>query len=294
MNEKKDNKLAFIFTPIPFVLLRAYDLLTKNDRDLLVQIASFGPNGCFFSVDKITEKILVCGEPAFYRSVYKLKHLKLIKFKRGNRKMSNRYFFETDPRNWRLTEDLHKKIQEDAGKLGISDLKFNNEPFPNVFGFVTSFNICYPSYKIENSKKIKNSQENYRQPVVEDDSYLQITKWQNRIEQMERSKTTFLIIKNYNYFSQNITAYKAWKDGMLNEYSATETEKRYIKALIDKFELIAKNPKSEFEKQCFVLMEALLNDGKSGFEIEGALLKLKNRYDQETTLQAPVDGDPEK
>ncbi|MBK7962248.1 MAG: hypothetical protein IPK04_14345 [Bdellovibrionales bacterium] len=63
MNEKKDNKLAFIFTPIPFVLLRAYDLLTKNDRDLLVQIASFGPNGCFLSVDKITEKILVCGEP---------------------------------------------------------------------------------------------------------------------------------------------------------------------------------------------------------------------------------------
>ncbi|MBK9322977.1 MAG: hypothetical protein IPM97_08560 [Bdellovibrionaceae bacterium] len=37
-----------------------------------------------------------------------------------------------------------------------------------------------------------------------------------------------------------------------------------------------------------------MSDGKSGFEIEGALLKLKNRYDQESALQASVDGDPGK
>lgn len=281
MNEKQNNKLAFIFTPIPFVILRAYDLLTKNDRDLLVQIASFGSNGCFFSVNKITERILVCGEPAFYRSVYKLKHLKLIRFQRGNRKIPNRYFFESDPQKWRLTEDLSRKIQEDALKLGISDFRFVHEQFPNLIGFITSFNICYPSHKIELSRKIKATQENYRQPVVEEDSYRDITKWQNRIEQMERNKTTFFIIKNYSYFNQNVASFRAWRDGLLNEYSASEAEKRYIKALIEKFELIAKNPKSEFEQKCFALMNQMTSDGKSGFEIEGALLKLKFQSDQE-------------
>ncbi len=289
MNEKKEKR-DYYFTSVPSVLIRAYDLLSKNDRDLLIQIISYHPNSCFLTVDKLTEQILVCGEQAFYRSVYKLAHLKLIHFKRGNRSKPNHYMFEPDPQKWRLTKSLHEQLASDAKAIKDKDLTFANEPFPNVYGFIASFNLCYPDYKIEVPKK---SEIQNPTPVVTDDISVNIQKWFNRMEQMARNTSTFYIIKNYNYFDEQVAAFKAWGKGELTEYSACEAEKRYIKLLVEKFDLISKNPKSEFEQNCFALMQKLLDDGKAGWQIEGELVKLKRQYDEEKAVQAPVQVDPE-
>lgn len=287
MNEKKEKK-DYYFTSVPSVLVRAHDLLSKNDRDLLIQIISYYPNSCFLTVNKLTEQILVCGEKAFYRSVYKLAHLKLIHFKRGNRSKPNYYTFEPDPQKWRLTKELHEQLSFDAKAIKEKELIFVNEPFPNAYGFISSFNLCYPDFKIDLPKRIETETKNPEPSSTEDISVI-IQKWFNRMEQMARNTSTFYIIKNYNYFDQQVIQYQAWRQGELVEYSACEAEKRYIKLLIEKFELISKNPKSEFEQKCFAMMKQLSDDGKAGWEIEGELVKLKNQYDLEMSLQTPVN-----
>ena len=283
MKEKKEAKINYLFTPVPFVLLRDYNLLNKNDRDLLVQIASFGPNGCFLTVNKLTENVLVCGEKAFYTSVYKLKHLKLIRFRRGNRTKSNHYSFEFDATKWRLTEKMSQQLIDDAKKMGIQNFSFEVDPFPNVYGFIVSYNSCYPSHPIELPQKnetasvIKKSDASGGNlPSASDMQYLEIQSWLNRLEQMEKNNSSFYVICNINHFSVAVAEYKAWRSGLLSDYPASETQKRYISKLIEKFELIKRNPKSEFEEKCFKLMGELSLNGMTGLEIEEALRKLKS------------------
>ncbi|NOT80478.1 MAG: hypothetical protein HOP07_15915 [Bacteriovoracaceae bacterium] len=158
MNDKK----MFFFKMIPQRLLEAHTLLDNLDRGLLVEIIKYHPKDCFLSVDYLTEVVLVCGEKAFYRSVYKLQMLGLIGFKRGdrkskNRRQSNHYWFIDDPSYWRLPKDLANQVKADHLALGGGELVFKEKGFTNELGFKITFNLTHPKHQIkrkERSKKI--------------------------------------------------------------------------------------------------------------------------------------------
>lgn len=295
MSERREIRYNFIFTAIPAILLKAHDLLNKNDRDLLAQIICAGPNGCFMTVDRLTEKILGCGEPAFYRSVYKLKHLRLISFRRGNKTKANLYKFESDCQKWRLTADMHRQLVEHAKKCNIDNFQMQTEPFPNLFGFITSYNSVYASHPLEFPKKKNfsepepihalsdpmNSTSKTEATPIKDVQFTESRLWQNRIEQMEKNNSFYYVIRNINYFSKAVEQYKAWKEGVLTEYSACSLEKKYISTLIQKYEVILKHPFSDFESQCFEIMRKCIEGGYSGEQTEREIRLFKIEYDKQ-------------
>ena len=178
---------------------------------------------------------------------------------------------------------MQEILARHAKKISGKDLVFEHEAFPNIYGFLVSFNICYPKYAIELPKAQKKIEDPVRAPIEQD-----YRTWQNRSEQMAKNNTSIYVLKNYNYLEAHVSAYKAWKDGVLADYLAGEIEKKYIKELIEKFEIVAKNPKSEFEKKCFSVMKKLSNEGKNGFEIDAELRKLEAEYKQ--GLQTPANN----
>lgn len=156
-----EDKAKFYFKRVPSKILKADNLLDNTDRGLLVRISLFHPNPCFLSVNYLTEKVLGCGEKAFYRSVLKLQFLGLIEFKRGkrarpNRKNPNTYTLIDDPTQWRLPQPLADEIKVDFAKLGFGDLIFKKDPFPNELGFKIAFNKTHPSYLIKIKSEVDN------------------------------------------------------------------------------------------------------------------------------------------
>lgn len=254
-----DNKAKFLFNRIPTRLLRAHTLLDNIDRGLLEQIASWYPNDCFYSVNYLTEVVLGCGEKAFYRSIYKLRMLGLIEFKRGNRKKPNHYIFVADPSCWKLPTPLSQLIQTDHIALGFGKLVYGHEPFPNELGFKLAFNSSYPKHKIK--LKISSTEAKDISPRKEDLNPID-REWFNRYD---------ILISEHITNSKIIADYFKYKNELLKinieDNGLSDFQKKYLLELKDKFDQLSKSPDCTDTLNLLKLANELDNDGNNAEEI---------------------------
>lgn len=266
MNEKK----MFYFKMVPQRLLEAHTLLDNLDRGLLVEIIKYHPKDCFLSVDYLTEVVLICGEKAFYRSVYKLQMLGLIGFKRGNRKsedrrQSNRYWFVDDPRFWRLPKDLANQIKADYLTLGGGELVFKDKGFLNELGFKIAFNLSHQKHQIKRKKCPKKVLTGM--PVREDLKPSEL-EYRKRLENLVREDFPASgIISNFYRQKDEIMIAKKAADGEMDFY-----EKQYFLELDSKFQELSKKPEQSPDVlKLLSLGTDLENKGLDGQEIAEAL-----------------------
>lgn len=119
MNEpnQKRRELSIHFTPIYNVLIQSLDLrLSRIERSLAILFASYQSNGCNWSREKL-KKYCECGPYHLERAIRRLQFMHIIKVVRGGwrqnkpaRRESNRYIFEPNPYNWRVTKDTQEMI----------------------------------------------------------------------------------------------------------------------------------------------------------------------------------------
>ncbi len=161
MSKKMDTQ--FLFTIIPFRLIREHSLLTSAERDMLIQIISFGKSGCFYSIEtwrKITER----GDHAIYRGLYKLQLLGIISIYKGNRKAyskqstSNLYRYKPDPAGWNLPTFIQDKLNADLKAMDREPIHFK-DGFKSLNHFIHSFNTLHPTYAIKNIGDVNESKE---------------------------------------------------------------------------------------------------------------------------------------
>ncbi len=239
------DKKMFYFKMVPQRLLEAHTLLDNLDRGLLVEIIKYHPKDCFLSVDYLTEVVLVCGEKAFYRSVYKLQMLGLIGFKRGDRKsedrrQSNRYWFIEDPSLWRLPKDLANKVKADYLTLGFGELVFKGKGFPNELGFKITFNLSHPKHQIK--RKVRPKKILTGTPVSEDLKPTEL-EYRKRLENLVRDDFPASgIIANFYKQKDEILVAKEALDGEIGVY-----EKKYLLELDLRFSGFGKTPEQSID-----------------------------------------------
>lgn len=170
MNKKTDTQ--FIFTIIPFRLMREHSLLTSAERDMLIQIISFGKSGCFYSIEnwrKITER----GDHAIYRGLYKLQLLGIISIYKGNRRAysnqntSNLYRYKPNPADWNLPIFLQEKLNADLKAMNKEPIQFK-DGFKSLNHFVHSFNTLHSTYAIKSIDDVEQAPEPIEQLSAED------------------------------------------------------------------------------------------------------------------------------
>jgi hypothetical protein len=236
MNEKK----MFYFKMVPQRLLEAHTLLDNIDRGLLIEIIKYHPKDCFLPVDYLTEVVLVCGEKAFYRSVYKLQMLGLIGFKRGDRRskdrrQSNHYWFVDDPSSWRLPKDLANQVKADYSTLGLGELIFKERGFPNELGFKIAFNVSHPKHQIK--RKVRPKKNLTGVPVKEDLKPSEL-EYRKRLENLVRDDFPASgIIANYYRQKEEIQIARVAADGEIGVF-----EKKYLLELDSRFNNLIQNP----------------------------------------------------
>lgn len=151
MSQKSNTQ--FLFTIIPFRLMREHSLLTSAERDMLIQIISFGKSGCFYSIEnwrKITER----GDQSIYRGLYKLQLLGIISIYKGNRRAysiqntSNLYRYKPNPADWNLPIFLQDKLNSDLKAMDKEPIQFK-DGFKSLNHFIHSFNTLHPIYAIK-------------------------------------------------------------------------------------------------------------------------------------------------
>lgn len=236
MNEKK----MFYFKMVPQRLLEAHTLLDNLDRGLLIEIIKYHPKDCFLSVDYLTEVVLVCGEKAFYRSVYKLQMLGLIGFKRGDRRskdrrQSNHYWFVDDPSFWRLPKDLANQVKADYLTLGLGELVFKNKGFPNELGFKIAYNVSHPKHQIK--RKVRPQKILTGVPVSEDLKPSELD-YRKRHENLVREDFPESgIVANFYRQKEEIQIAKIAIDGEIGVF-----EKKYLLELDSRFSSLSQKP----------------------------------------------------
>lgn len=235
----------FYFKMIPQRLFEAHTLLDNFDRGLLVEIIKYHPKDCFLSVDYLTEVVLVCGEKAFYRSVYKLQMLGLIGFKRGDRKskdrrQSNHYWFVDNPSFWRLPKELSNQLKADYFALGLGELVFKEKGFPNELGFKIAFNVSHPKHQIKRKKRPPKSLTCSR---VKEDLKPSELEYRKRTENLVRDDFPASgIIANFYKQKDEIIVARAAADGEIGVY-----EKKYLLELDSRFNDLSKNPEPSID-----------------------------------------------
>lgn len=258
-----DNKAKFLFNRIPTRLLRAHTLIDNIDRGLLEQIASWYPNDCFYSVNYLTEVVLCCGEKAFYRSVYKLRMLGLIEFKRGNRKKPNRYTFVSDPSYWKLPKPLSEAVKADHVALGFGELSCKFEPFPNELGFKIAFNSAHPKHKIKMKEKYYEVMDN----IFQKENLSMIERgWFDKYDILKSVHITNSRIISDFYKYKNEFLKLEIEDNGLGDF-----EKKYLFELKSRFQFLSLNPDCEDTLNLLKLGNKLENDGINAEEIQSEI-----------------------
>lgn len=272
------NKARFFFSRIPKRLLQAHNLLDRNDRELLVQVAAWHPKPCFYSVDYFTETILGIGDKAFYRALYKLSFLGLIQIKKGNRKRPNNYIFIDDPSLWRLPKNLADNISNDHEKLGLGTIQFKEKGFINEYGFKVAFNSAFPKYQLK-LNKVDNSQSEEKiltdTPVREtlepaEQGYFDLLK---NLTSIHRSEPK--IIADYYKNREKITAIKS-----APKEEQAPNERNYFLTLEAAFFEISSNPKDDLVRPLLVfavnLEACTINDEEIYTAIREETRRLRN------------------
>lgn len=168
----KKSNTQFLFTILPFRLIREHSLLTSAERDMLIQIISFGKSGCFYSIEnwrKITER----GDQAIYRGLYKLQLLGIISIYKGNRRAdskqntSNLYRYKPNPADWNLPVFLQDKLNGDLKAMDKEPIQFK-DGFKSLNHFIHSFNTLHPIYAIKSTGDTNPTPEPIDQPDIEE------------------------------------------------------------------------------------------------------------------------------
>jgi hypothetical protein len=251
--EQNKERTPYLYTLVPFQLLRCHQLLNRTDRDVLIQIIAFGKKSCYYAVDKWTEEVLGTGEDAFYRSIYKLRFLGLIDFKKGKRGRSSFYFYNSDPRLWILPKEIETLLQADRAKLGLEPILFVHNGFENYNHFVNAFNKKYPRYAIKNKDP---------KPINEEDA-----DWLKKLENIKSIHHTDAktVYDFYIYKNQIIQKNKGQTEQML------PIQKKYLKYLERAFIKLNKKPTSRFIANMLNIAEELEKEGLAGEKIKQAL-----------------------
>jgi hypothetical protein len=266
-------KTNYLFDRIPNRLMKAHTLLDNIDRGLLGQIISWHPNSCIYSVDYLTEIVLVCGEKAFYRSVYKLQMLGLIEFKRGHwkakkRRNSNQYTFVCDPSLWRLPKPLSDLIKADHEKLGLGELIYKNPPYANELGFKLAFNSTYPKYQIK--IKAEAPKEEILSPTEQ--------AWAGRLDLLTSIHSTpAKVIADFYKFKSEILKLS------LENCGFGKYEQKFFEELKKKFDSLVSNSIDEDTFALLNLGNKLDNDGNNADEIQNAIRSESKRQRQAKT-----------
>ncbi len=265
-----NDKAHFFFSRLPKRLLQSHTLLDRNDRELLTQIIAWHPNDCFYSVDYFTETILGIGDKAFYRSLYKLQFLGLIKIKKGNRKRPNHYSFVDDPRLWRLPKELGEAIATDYQKLGLGTLEYQIGNFPNEYGFKLAFNSAYPKYPIKiKEREAPQEKQPFDEKAFKENLSPQDKKFYERFYFLNSVHISNpKIIADYYQAKKNIAEAIGKSSTDLAEY-----ERRYYLTLEAKFFEVANNPQDEITRSLLGFAINLENKSLTNEEI---FLEIRN------------------
>lgn len=171
MNEpnQKRRELSIHFTPIYNILIQSQHLkLSRIERSLVILFASYQSNGCNWSRESL-KKYCECGPYHLERAIRRLKFMKIIDVARGGwrqrkpaRRESNRYLFEPNPYNWRVTKETQEMIVRQALSMKMEPQEFICEAFPNQLGLEIAFEKCVPTY----AKGRKGRSKKQKQPAV--------------------------------------------------------------------------------------------------------------------------------
>lgn len=171
MNEpnQKRRELSIHFTPIYNILIQSQDLkLSRIERSLAILFASYQSNGCSWSRESL-KKYCECGPYHLERAIRRLQFMHIIKVLRGGwrqrkpaRRESNRYLFEPNPYNWRITKETQKMIVRQTLAMKIEPKEFICEAFPNQIGLEIAFEKCIPTY----AKGRKGRSKKPKQPEI--------------------------------------------------------------------------------------------------------------------------------
>lgn len=191
MSQKSNTQ--FLFTIIPLRLMREHNLLTSAERDILIQIISFGKSGCFYSIEnwrKITER----GDQAIYRGLYKLQLLGIISIYKGNRRAysnqntSNLYRYKPNPADWNLPIFLQDKLNSDLKAMDKEPIQFK-EGFKSLNHFIHSFNTLHPIYAIKVIGETDPTPEAIDQPTIEETTEAEKSAPHKKIDLLEVVKS---------------------------------------------------------------------------------------------------------
>jgi hypothetical protein len=251
--EQNKEKTPYLYTLVPFQLIRCHQLLNRTDRDVLIQIIAFGKKSCYYAVDKWTEEVLGTGEDAFYRSIYKLRFLGLIDFKKGKRGRSSFYFYHPDPRLWILPKEIETLLQADRVKLGLEPIQFVHAGFDSYKHFVNAFNKNYPRYAIKNKDP---------KPINDEDGV-----WLKKLENIKSiHHTDTKTIYDFYFYKKQIIQKNTGQSGQM-----LSIEKKYLKHLERAFIKLNRKPTSRFVANMLNIAEELEKEGLVGEQIKLAL-----------------------
>lgn len=276
--KQKQRELPLYFTPIYNLLIQTW-LLNRIERNLVVLFASYQNKGCNWSRERL-KKYCECGSYHLERAIKRLKFMHIIEIELGGwkkgvpkRRECNRYFYKSDPFDWRVTKNIQERIVAETLSLKKPIRPFTYDGFSNEIGLEVSFTKTFPKYSIgRKGRKKKNSEQNPISPTLNavaasasDDK-----KWRTKIQKILSDDLRFaLLASEYYRYAEDIEISRNATD---HEFSVHQLN--YLERLHAVFTERRRLLKDRTEISVLSQIESWINDGLLHSKLSLELVKL--------------------
>lgn len=203
-NQKPTREMMIYYTPMYNLIVQS-KMLSQTERTLVVLIASYQGLGCNWARESLKD---YCESGPYHldRAIKRLQFMHIIRVLPGpprrdgsKRREKNRYIFEPDPYNWRVTKDIQELIIQETLAMKKEPRLFFRDAFPNDLGLEIAFAKTFPKYangKKGRKKKASDPAAGTEESVTEESSKM----WEEKPIESESTKwlKRFLTVTDEN------------------------------------------------------------------------------------------------
>lgn len=292
MNEpkQKPRELPLYFTPIYNLIIQTW-LLSRIERSLVVLFASYQNNGCNWSRERL-KKYCECGSYHLERAIKRLKFMHIIDVERGGwksskpaRRENNRYFYNGDPFDWRVTKEVQERIIAETYSLKKEPRPFTHDGFSNEIGLEVSFTTTFPQYSLgRKGRRKKNGDKAPRRTEINarvSTNNVEDQKWLTKTRKILSDDLRFAsLASEYYRYAENIELAQKEPDHGFSEHQLT-----YLERLHAIFAERRRSLRDEKEIEVLSKIEEWLRDGLPYSKLSLELTKLDRSQQNQSNQQ---------